>query len=90
MSKPLPVVVTADWDGNWHKVVALFLHKFRKELGPEVVITTEDIAALGAMLGGPNVLVRSTSDALYVRLVSDEELKDVAKVRTIRGSGSSG
>jgi hypothetical protein len=70
--------VTSTVHDHWHKVVAILLHKFSKELGREVRIYPADIEALEHS-GVSNVVIEDRDGALRLRLVDDEEGKRLAR-----------
>lgn len=80
MSELNPNNETTSWlREQWHKIVAVLLHKF--DLG-EVVITVEDLGALTQAFaggGGPAVVAQDTSDGLHVKLVNMREGERIAE-----------
>lgn len=66
---------------NWHKIVALLLHKYGGVLGEEVLFTGADIATLQAAYAGdmPSVLLDDKADGLHLRMVTGDEAAELAK-----------
>lgn len=70
--------VTQQMREQWHKIVALLLHKF--DLG-EVIITTDDLKALMVDYDGgmPAVVCHDKADGLHLRIVDEAEGLQLAK-----------
>lgn len=62
---------------DWFKVVAIILHKHRKQLGAEITISNEDVAALNA--SKLRLVCFSGNGRYRIGLVSDAQYADIEK-----------
>ena len=70
--------VTSKVHDHWHKVVAILLHKFAKQLGREVRIYPYDIEALEHS-GLANVVIEDRDGCIRLRLVDQAEGERLAR-----------
>lgn len=73
--------VTRAMRDQWHKIVAILLHRFGDPLDGRVVLSPADIASFQAgmaVTGGANVVIEERDDGLHVWLVGDDEAAKLA------------
>lgn len=70
----------SEGDGHWHKLCALLMWKLSPR--SEVIVTTDEIAALEAQWqgdGGPAIFVQHAGDTLSFRLISRNAADKLAR-----------
>lgn len=73
--------LVAGMEGNWHKIVAVLLHKLKL---PEILVTAADFEAYMAAHPDSAVLMHDKADGLHLMLVTMEQAKALlAQERTI-------
>jgi len=69
--------VTAEMRENWHKIAAIIMHKLKLN---KVVITIDDISALGKLLGdGGAICAYPSGDVLEIFLADGKEAQRLAR-----------
>lgn len=72
--------VTQTVHDHWHKIVALLLHKFQRQIGTHVVISASDLEDLQrAYPGMPSVVMHVNTDGIRLYLVDQAEAERLAK-----------
>ncbi len=68
--------VTQEVRGQWHKLLAIWMHKQGLR---SLTITSADIDAFSAHPGGNNITIRPAGRVLVIELVSDKEAARLAR-----------